>query len=581
MFVLRKVSALVAVPALAAAVTAQLPAVGPAVPASPVASPLPAPGFPLAAQSAFTAPIPAAPNPPGIAPYPAPPGPTTTLASFLGLSQPQIEYRQRARAETPLGQVRSSLQNPISKLTNGLVPPFPPETPTLAELMDPGAVGAAAKVKQDRLAAGKRMKAVQYLGTVDCHYWPEAEEALVGALRADRNEWVRLCAAKTLARGCCCTKKTITALTMVVSCSNADGNPVEKSPKVIAAAQAALAKCLASACAAYDAGTPIITGPEDTNQKDNGGQGERPGMIGDTSKAPTAGEEKGPGNLPANQIARPTGKSFYEKVNSRPWPEIFTAARNALATAPKLPPEAMLASADQEMEALALGDARTATPHQANLLDILLGHNDVVQATAMSAPTPAPMVIMNHAPATPTQTTVVTRTMTMPTPAPATSMTAKTTTPPVVNAPKNPMMMAPATAATTKSTTPAPLPTTATTTAMTPVKPTTTAPIQAATATTPVKPVSTGSEILLTESSVEKLTAAEIAGNAGLASRLVKFSETGTDHGMRAACVRAIARGKVTTPEAMAALERLVNDRTIDVRVEAAVALDELKKAKK
>lgn len=236
MTLLRSVGAAIAVPALAASAVAQLP---PAVGVPPAAA-LPLSGGPgafAAGPAPFSAPVPITPGPVGIAPYPAPPGPTTTLSSFLGLSNAQMEYRQRAMADTPFGQLRERVQNPLSKLTGGLIKPFPPQAPALAELMDPGAVGAAAKVKFDRLQAKQRIEAVKYLGTVDCHYWPEAEDALVGALRVDRNEWVRLAAAQTLLGGCCCTKKTITALSIAASCSDEDGNPREKSPRVVAAAQ--------------------------------------------------------------------------------------------------------------------------------------------------------------------------------------------------------------------------------------------------------------------------------------------------------------------------------------------------------
>ena len=69
---------------------------------------------------------------------------------------------------------------PFTRLSGGLIPPFCPVTPSLAELMDPGVIGAAAKVKQDKAGAGQRIEAIKLLATVDCTYWPEAEEALIG-----------------------------------------------------------------------------------------------------------------------------------------------------------------------------------------------------------------------------------------------------------------------------------------------------------------------------------------------------------------------------------------------------------------
>ncbi|MGL4423825.1 MAG: HEAT repeat domain-containing protein, partial [Gemmataceae bacterium] len=187
--------------------------------------------------------VPPPPLPTGIAPYPGlPEGPT--IWSKLGISQAQREFCRRKTCRTPMGQMMARIINPISGLTGGLISPFCPTTPSLAELQDPGAVGAAAKVKQDRAGAEERIKAVRYLGGVDCHYWPEAEEALIGALRNDRNECVRYEAALVLGKGCCCTCKVIVALSHAVSCSDKDGAPWEKSARVRSAAAVALEHCL-------------------------------------------------------------------------------------------------------------------------------------------------------------------------------------------------------------------------------------------------------------------------------------------------------------------------------------------------
>jgi hypothetical protein len=55
---------------------------------------------------------------------------------------------------------------------------------------------------------------------------------------------VRFAAARVLGSGCCCTKKTIEALTTSVQGSDKDGNPAETSPRVKATAYAALQHCL-------------------------------------------------------------------------------------------------------------------------------------------------------------------------------------------------------------------------------------------------------------------------------------------------------------------------------------------------
>ena len=92
--------------------------------------------------------------------------------------------------------------------------------------------------------AGARIAAIEYLATVDCHYWPEAEAALIGRLRGDRVECVRFAAARALGSGCCCTKKTIEALQLVVAGEDKDGFPSETSERVRAAATAALQNCM-------------------------------------------------------------------------------------------------------------------------------------------------------------------------------------------------------------------------------------------------------------------------------------------------------------------------------------------------
>src|SRR5436305_814669 len=71
-----------------------------------------------------------------------------------------------------------------------------------------------------------------------------AEAALITGLRVDRNECVRLAAARALGSCCCCTKKTIAALTITVSGSSKDGNPSENSERVREAAAAALEMCV-------------------------------------------------------------------------------------------------------------------------------------------------------------------------------------------------------------------------------------------------------------------------------------------------------------------------------------------------
>ena len=258
--------------------------------------------------------VPPPPDAVGIAPQPFPPnGPT--IWSRLGIDPLQREYYRRKAARTPLGQLRAKIREPFSKLTGGVIPPFAPKTPSVAELKDPGAVGAAAKAKLDRAGAEERIKAVKYLATLDCHYWPEAEEALIGALRADRNECVRYEAAVALLHGCCCTCKVTVALSIAVSCSDADGNPSERSARVRAVAAHALDRCLSSACCAPEL-PPLVPPVIDPDKK-----GDSKGPIEGTKPAAEAKATPGDAAFP---------KQYYAAVAKTPRAKVVAMGRRAL-----------------------------------------------------------------------------------------------------------------------------------------------------------------------------------------------------------------------------------------------------------
>ncbi len=99
---------------------------------------------------------------------------------------------------------------------------------------------AATKLKLDEAGVPARCAALRYLATMPCHHDPEAEAALIAALRGDRNEQVRLDAAQALATCCCCTPKTMAALLLAANGGGDDGNPTETSERVKAAANTAL-----------------------------------------------------------------------------------------------------------------------------------------------------------------------------------------------------------------------------------------------------------------------------------------------------------------------------------------------------
>ncbi len=211
---------------LTTGLSSQVHAQIPAVPAAPAAA---APAAAVAAPAA----APAA-------------APSQNIWSFLCPSPDQKAACKAALCNSVLGQMLNNGLGPISTFSGGLVPSCCPAV-TAADLAMPAdtAQGAAARAKADEADAKARREAVRYLGTVDCHYWPEAQEALINALRGDRNECVRLEAAFSLNRGCCCTKIIIKALVMCVSGNDEDGFPSERSERVRATAQVALEHCLA------------------------------------------------------------------------------------------------------------------------------------------------------------------------------------------------------------------------------------------------------------------------------------------------------------------------------------------------
>jgi hypothetical protein len=174
-----------------------------------------------------------------------------TIWGFFGITPQNCAACRQRICASPLGAMLNGLLGPGSAMTGGLVPMFCPAVPTDAQLAalaaaggPTGAEAVAAKIKQDEADAKARRAAIRYLSTASCHYWPEAEAAIIGGLRDDRNECVRYEAALALLNGCCCTAKTIEALDIVVSGSEKDGKPSELSERVKAVSLAALQGCL-------------------------------------------------------------------------------------------------------------------------------------------------------------------------------------------------------------------------------------------------------------------------------------------------------------------------------------------------
>jgi hypothetical protein len=167
------------------------------------------------------------------------------LWSFLCMTPEQKMACKTCFCNSPIGQMTSAATAPLSLMSGGLITNRCAANQIASDILNNPAdssAGAAARIKKDEADAAARRQAVRYLGTVDCSRWPEAEAALINALRGDRNECVRLEAALALRNGCCCTTKIRRALEMTII-GKADKFPAERSERVKLAAADALAHC--------------------------------------------------------------------------------------------------------------------------------------------------------------------------------------------------------------------------------------------------------------------------------------------------------------------------------------------------
>lgn len=315
--------------------------------------------------------VPAAAVPPGAPVVPVAGGPAAPAAggarnlfSFFCMTPEQKAACKEKICRSGIGQLLNGAVGPLSGATGGVIPPLcPPALPS--DLLKPAdsAEGAAARIAADEANAKARRKAVRYLATVDCRYWPEATEALVNALRADRNECVRLEAAIALGKGCCCNKATIRALTLTINCSDEDGNPIEASPRVREAAEVALIHCLECYSERAKPAGPAAPGalppprpevkpispkvlppvippekegegegvPEGTGKKDQGKD-----KTGNVDKNGAAKARSLPAPKPVPKAAAKaeeenTPAAYYRKVAKMKWSEVVEPARLALA----------------------------------------------------------------------------------------------------------------------------------------------------------------------------------------------------------------------------------------------------------
>src|SRR5438270_4506364 len=229
---------------LAWAVAGVLAGAGGAVAQVPGAPPIAAPALPGAAAAAPAAGAGGAAGVAGAAGAAAP----KNIWSFF-MKTPEQKAQCKAHfCQSRFGQFANNLLVPAAGITGGLIGPVCPGplTPNPADLAKPAASaqGAAAKIKAEEAQAKAKIAAVEYLASVDCRYYEEAELALINSLRREKNECVRIAAAKAFASGCCCTPKVVKALAAAVSGTNKDGAPAEVSELVKCYAYVALERCL-------------------------------------------------------------------------------------------------------------------------------------------------------------------------------------------------------------------------------------------------------------------------------------------------------------------------------------------------
>lgn len=582
-------------------------------------------GFLAPARAQLTPGIPTVtPPPPPVAAAPAvpaaPAAPSANLWSFLCPSQDQKKACKECLCQTQFGLLLNNTLAPVRLFTGGIVPPCCPGLPTAAELADKGPVGAAAAIKKDEAEAKARIAAVKYLATVSCHYWPEAQDALIQALRKDRNECVRWQAALALGSGCCCTKKTIKALAITVSGSDEDGQPAELSDRVKAAAEAALYHCL-------DCFTETVPAPEPKKEE------KRP----EPAPAPTPAPESQPVPSQAMTPAGPADvrwAAFAQKVERQPAAEVVAEARRLLARPAKdtprplsnVPPgshglvDIIVYAAETSPRPIPVvgptAPAKAPTPAEASLLTsrpkdpepptdlyhLLMSQRKAraeskpaVTATlgdpkpAMSEfpppkvekaprPEPAPKAVAHIESVTPRPPTAPSLVM-VPTPPPTPVMRPAPTPAPKMTLPPTP---APVLNVVSRPTTP-----TTPTTLVKPASAVTYPTLSVAAARTPpAAVVPSAQELLRTlresanpfqkEAAIDKLAVIGWPTNGEVIATLVQCARTDPAATVRVHCIRALTVRNVRTPEVLKTIKDLKADKDPRVQHEADTALARL-----
>jgi hypothetical protein len=443
----------------------------------------------------------------------------TTIWSFLGLGPQSMADCKAKLCACPVGQLLSIAMLPYAALSGGLIHPLcPPNAPNPADMAKPAdsAEGAAARIKADEAGAKARAAAVRYLGTVDCHYWPNVSEALCGALRKDKNECVRWEAAMALGRGCCCNKITIACLAIAVSGSERDGQPAETSERVKSAASFALENCLTKLA------SPVPLAPAETGPQKEG-------------TLPPPKEGKGPAKEtvppPKPMTSLPP---FYQQLDQFSMQQIAAFGRQALA---------------KHHDA---GSNPIVHPTEGHSLSAIVsnsfGSRPVITATTSHV---SPPVVVS----TPMES-VVTDTHLSPVPAPTAAVTTVMEPTPVASTPV--AQVSHSAPATTIVDMPAPGSTAATVGQLVTVLEHANYPEQR-------------------EWAADNLANVRWDANPSVVTALTTMAHSDTTPAVRAACVRSLGKMGANTPEVLNALRNAKRDGDLRVRYEADRALNKMK----
>jgi hypothetical protein len=327
-------------------------------------------GLAQGAWAQIVPPVGAAPGAPGLPQDVPAPKPTGKIGNLITT----CEYCRAKLCNSTLGQLLNNSLKPVGVFSGGLVPSLcPPNNVNPADMLKPAdsVEGAAARIKADEAAAAKRRADVRYLATVDCHYWPEAQDALINALRADRNECVRWEAAMALGSGCCCTPKVVVALSIAVSGSEEDGNAGETSERVRAAAHASLAHCLTCLEPKLPAVEPApVEGPKPEPKPEVPPEPKPEGTKPEGTK-PEGTKPEGTKPVPPAS-GNQTPASFYRNVDNMTLAQVVQKAREALGKSTF--PTTIVAS------------SRAASPARSGLVGLF---RSAVQPTGSAQPTMA------------------------------------------------------------------------------------------------------------------------------------------------------------------------------------------------